>query len=398
MPQREGAAGWNVFVRIEGTTDTQTAGEIQLLLNDIPQGEARQVVLERGQSQRLVFRHDSPEAARLQLRLTPDGEDSLAADNIARLELPASRPLDVYCPEKLISYRHALESLDGVSVSPTGGAGEDLATWDLVVSDDLEDAEHDAATYLFIGVIPPGLQPLMRIESGSAQVVDYKRDSELLRHVQFQDVEITDQVMLQEGVDSGDVEALGYEILADGNTGPLMLRKRDGRTLSFYLLFHTDQSTLPYRVGFPVMVSNLVETAREQSALSEVRGTTTGVLPPLLVKPRHSYEVESPEGPSVSRTSDAEGYLSGIRAAHVGTYTVRDGSDVVQQVGASLLSPTESSLFGLEEIQFRELKVAAQEERADIDRPLWPTLATIALIALLAEWWLFQRRPWRATP
>ena len=33
----------------------------------------------------------------------------------------------------------------------------------------------------------------------------------------------------------------------------------------------------------------------------------------------------------------------------------------------------------------------------DTDRPLWPTLAWIAFIVLLVEWWYFQRKTIRVS-
>ncbi|MCA9112224.1 MAG: BatA and WFA domain-containing protein, partial [Planctomycetaceae bacterium] len=99
---------WDVFVRIEGSAAGQTAAKVQLSANGEPVGSPESVVLEAGQSQRLVFRYDSSDAASLVVRLQPDGTDSLAADNVAYLELPISRPLSVYCPTELVSYRHSL--------------------------------------------------------------------------------------------------------------------------------------------------------------------------------------------------------------------------------------------------------------------------------------------------
>jgi hypothetical protein len=65
----------------------------------------------------------------------------------------------------------------------------------------------------------------------------------------MKEVQITDLPKRQAGVLDGDFEKLGYELLAFGNEGPLIVRKRDGPKLYYWLLFHTDRSTLPYRVS-----------------------------------------------------------------------------------------------------------------------------------------------------
>jgi hypothetical protein len=68
---------------------------------------------------------------------------------------------------------------------------------------------------------------------------------------------------------------LGYEILADGPHGPLILEKSEGELQRVHLLFHPDRSTLVYRVGFPVLITNLVQSAMRRAQLSEVAAATT---------------------------------------------------------------------------------------------------------------------------
>ncbi len=75
-------------------------------------------------------------------------------------------------------------------------------------------------------------------------------------------------------------------MLASSRTGPLLLERRVGTRLEYYLLFHVDRSTLPFRVGFPILAANLLEIVRLQAGLSEVRGSRSGVLPPPQLKPR----------------------------------------------------------------------------------------------------------------
>ena len=54
-------------------------------------------------------------------------------------------------------------------------------------------------------------------------------------------------------------------ILARGPRGPLIVERTDGDALHVALLFHTDRSTLPYRVGFPIFVSNVVHATLSHS-------------------------------------------------------------------------------------------------------------------------------------
>jgi hypothetical protein len=63
-------------------------------------------------------------------------------------------------------------------------------------------------------------------------------------------------------------------------------------------------------------------------------------------------------------------------------------------VGAGLLSPSETSLAGVAQIEFNEqLQVAEASAVVKTDWPLWPTLLMVALVVMLAEWWFFQKKP-----
>ena len=84
--------------------------------------------------------------------------------------------------------------------------------------------------------------------------------------------------------------------------------------------------------------------------------------------------------------------LAGIQADFVGKYDVLDSGDVTASIGTGLLSPLETSLSAVEELKFAELSVTTDEsELIESDRQLWWTLAMLAFVFLLVEWWYFQR-------
>jgi len=167
-----------------------------------------------------------------------------------------------------------------------------------------------------------------------------------------------------------------------------------GARLEYYFLPHTDHSTLPYRVAFPILAANLVEIGRVQSGLSEVHESRTGVLPPLQLKPKTTYRVTGPAGNRVDVTSTDTGLVNGVAAPAIGQYRVTEGGTEVARIGVSLLDSMETSLVPVSQLQFREnLQVAATSARLDADRPLWPMILLLGLGILLVEWWYFQRRP-----
>ena len=145
-------------------------------------------------------------------------------------------------------------------------------------------------------------------------------------------------------------------------------------------------------MAFPILVTNVIESAMQRASLSEIVAAPTGVLPALSVTSEREYVIQGPTGESDTVRSTASGLLTGIQADVVGKYNITDAGISVASVGTGLLSPLETSLRAVDELQFTELNVATSESQIiDSDRHLWWPLALMAFVFLLAEWWYFQR-------
>ncbi len=390
--QRSPDGAWDVFVRVECSAEAAETPATVELKRDGERVRAETVTLGRGQAQRLIFHVSSESACRLEVNLASDGFDSLASDNRAYLELPAARSLWVFAPASLASYRHALEALPGLRLFPdeSGRSGE--AVFDLVVTDRPEDRSLDAKVALYVGMVPDAVSGRVGVAREGTTVVDWRRTASALQHVDLTDLLLLEDPRLASDTGEGELESLGFETLVHGGHGPVLLEKRTAGKDAYYFLVHTDHSTFPYRVGFPILVSNLVRQASEAAGLTEMRAALTGVLPPVKLAPNKSYSIEGPDGSKHEERSDAEGALAGIPAPWVGEYSIFDGSDPKAVVGASLLSTHETSLATAGELTFSEnLAVSADRAPARVDRALSPTIALIALAVLLFEWLYYHR-------
>ena len=389
---------WDILAAVEGSPagagSAEAAGTAQaeFYVNDaLEKSEALSVGA--GKAERLILRIPGEQPCRVRLRVVPDQFDSLAGDNTAWLDLPALRPLWVFCPLSLPAWRHALEANAGVRLFPAEGAESAEASYDLVVTDRAQDLPLPAATLVTVGMVPQELSNLVTIDQAGTAVVDWQRNAPLLQHVELSDLLLLDRPLLAAQARNEQFENQGYEILMHGRSGPLLLRRAQSGKLLYHLLFHTDRSTLPYRVGFPILVSNLVREALLGAGLSEMPGARTGVLPPVVVGKEEECVIKAPDGSTRRGRSDAEGFLRGVPAPLAGPYLISGGGRE-QSVGASLLDARESSLAGVEQIMFNEqIAVAASTVTTPADRMLWPALLMLGFIALMLEWWCFQRRP-----
>ena len=391
--QRAATGGWDVFVQIEGSADAEGNALVELFQDGTSIASER-ITVARGRAQRMVFQTKGDHAASLRVQLTPDGFDSLATDNEAYLDLPESRPLRVFVPKSLVSYRRALSGIQGLQLFPQETVDEASGAFDLVISDRPQDLDIPSRTRLSVGVIPPELQRFVESGTNGSAVVDWRRDASVLQHVQLADLVVLDQPRFTANAGEGDLENLGYEVLIHGQRGPLLVRKQTSDAMRFALLFHTDRSTLPYRVGFPIFVANIVQAALEQAGLAEALASRTGVLPPLPLAPRGRYQIQKPGQTTEPVTADDHGIVSGVAAPRAGYYAILENGASRRSVGVSLLSPTETSLAGVAQIEFNErLQVAAAGAVVKTDWPLWPPLLLAGLAVMLVEWWFFQRKP-----
>ena len=385
---------WDVFLRVEASETT--SGKVKLLQDGREVGEET-FVLDKGESQRLTFSVISEVSTKLEAKLSVDeGEyDSLATDNTAWLDLPTPRALRIYVDPDLESYRRVLTDDDAIDIFPDEGQEQNQRgmLYDLVYTDKASDKDLNSTVRIFTGVIPADLAELVETDSELVQIIDWDKSSPLLQYTKLRDVHLMDDIRTKPGIDDGDFEDLGYTILAHSRNGPVVVQKRDGTELNIYTLFHTDQSTLPLDIWFPIIVSNGVQVAFHEAKIGEMRGAKTKVLPERELSPESEYFVRDPAGNSVKFTTDKNGILDAVPALLAGRYQILEGGSEVDTIAVSLLDTMETSLVQADEIQFNELSVGASEELLDSDRPLWSTLAIIAFVILLAEWWFFQRPP-----
>lgn len=392
--RRSGPQSWDIFVRISASTEDPVLGDLKLFQNGKLVGKEA-VSASTEDAERIVFTVDADSDALLQAQLEVSNSDSLSIDNEVWLTLPKPRPLRCRISPELYSWQHAVGVQEDVEIdsAPDPSSPE----YDVIVSDSEDLRGVTAPVNVYNGVLPSDISDLVTIKdvdvaSSDIQIVDWTRTAHLLRHVRLRDVQIGQETSYSEGATSQDLEERGYEVLIHGSNGPLMLQRRRGLETDYYFLFNTDRSTLPYRIAFPILVSNVIQAGMRQASLSEVSASPTGVLPPMSFEADRDYRVVGPDGSSDVIASTSSGLLTGVPAGTVGKYEIFDGSDLVASVGTGLLSQQETSLAPVEELKFTEVAVktdTAKKVQSDMD--LWWTLAFLAFLFLLVEWWYFQR-------
>ena len=378
--QRAGPGEWDVFFRVAAGSEPGRA-ELQLTQGEEPLAPET-VVLEAGRSQRISLRVETTGVSSVTAQLTPKQFDALPLDDRVRLDLPSSRNLRVRCDESLTAFAFALDPFASIDRVTTGA---DLA----IVRSEADLADESAA--ILVGTIPEALAPHVAVDDATRPIIDWQRADPLLQHVRLGGVQLVRSPRYVEGSTRSEIEQAGYRVVAEVEGGPLIVRQDVGRSVRYVLLFDPDLSTLPYRVGFPVMIANAVDLGFRQASLSGVRGSQAGPQPAIPVDEPGSYTVAGPGGSTQTLEVDESRLLRGLLAPDLGEYQIQRRDRVVRTLGVNLLDDTESRLTGVDTIEFQEVRVAATDFTPEVDRPLWRLLAYVALALLALEWWYFHR-------
>jgi hypothetical protein len=378
--RRAGEQNWQVYIQIAGTKDVKPTK-----INLFKDGKlfATDTIFLTEKEERVLFDVDGEDKTHLKVELQPTGEDVLNSDNIAYLNLPQIRPLRVYTPPDLLSAKLVLQGIAGITLKKND-------TYDLELQTSKK-TKRKAHIHVTFGFIPSPIKHILELKKGSSEIVDWERSSPLLEHVELDDLILNDIIVYKQKGNISELETLGYHTLIESKTGPLLLKRDWEGHISYHFLFNPEHSTLIYRIGYPIMLTNLVRIAMQESGLSEHKAKRTGVLPAMNVSPTKEYKITTPKGKVLSRKSDDDGTLLGITALHSGEYKIK-GAGVDVNVGASLLSIKESLLDGIDKLQFKELSVKRSKSKKT-PYPLWKYLALIAFLFLIFEWWYFQRPP-----
>lgn len=386
---RAGGDQWRVFVGIDASAAYRGPATLEAFVEGV--SVVRELVSPMlDQPERVAFELSGRDAARLEVRLTPDGFDALEADNVASLQLPALRPANLYVPESLPVCRRVIASMDDVLLWPGGAGGtEGSVPYDAVISPSAASGL-EAPFLLTIGSCPQALTGIVERVAQADRVVDWQRGDPLLQHVALADVALAagTRYTLSQGVAA--CEERGYDVVIHGERGPLMVRREVAGRVEYALLVKLEETTLPYRVALPVMLANFVRLALQHEGLSDAQARHTGVVRGVRAAPGTSCSVRLPGGGTREMVADPEGRLPGLIAGRVGTYRILGGA-TPSAVDVALLSPLETELGVVDQLRFSEVAVTADDTRVRGARTLWPLLAFLGFLLLLVEWWFFHR-------
>jgi Ca-activated chloride channel family protein len=323
--------------------------------------EARSLLLEPFASQSVVLEGLPEGAARYSARLQPPpggAADLFPLDDAAyAIYTPAQVGRALLVTPGNLFLEQLLASLEGVQAfrlnPPTDGALElPAADYDWYIFDGVAPAEPPIAPASILLVNPPdsALLPVTGVFTNTQPAS--VSASPLLAAVDWSDVHIRQARQVS--------QPAWLEPLITAPGGALLLAgEQEGRRMAV-LTFALQDSDLPLQTAYPILMANLV---------------------------RYLLPLSDPLA-----ASSASGLQSSVPALPPGFYTLERPDQPALEYAVNLFSPLESDLAARPEIQLGGQSIAPATTTNTGQRELWPWLAGLGWLALLAEWALYQSR------
>lgn len=353
--------------------------------------DSRRVTVPAGADQSILYPDLAIEEGRLTVSLTTG--DDFAMDDTAYCVLRPPRPFRVRLVTKGNPYlRRALEQDPTVAVEVTGAhdPGAEAAA-DLVICDGVAPAETSPGAWWLIDCLPP-VEGFERVGTVlEPEVFDWNAEHPLMRYVNWNDarvIEATETRMPREVAPL--VESRRFLLMA--------LYAREGRRMLIQTFDFFD-SNLPYRVAFPVLVANVIQWAKgagDEADVARRGGSLLSIPAPpadagrvVVVGPDGArWEIGSPGAAAVENLTFDKTWRPGFYRVEIGGRTLAD-------YGVNLLDATESAIAPAKVVSVGgQSVVAAKPVARRANREIWHWLVIAALVLLLVEWHIFQRRVW----
>jgi len=351
-------------------------------------------------SQNVIFELEHEAGGVVEVKL--HGEDALSIDDVAAAPIDPPRDVAVLGVTKRRGVRDLLSrGLAGAGVDRLewmtpekyeGAAGDEVAVegravYDLIVFDNHSTNRLPPGNYVFFGGAPEVEGIRLGEEVTDQTVITWSETHPLLRYVSFANIYIAKWRRLA-------LPSHAVKLVLGEDSTPMAFVTDPGHR---YLIASFDlfDSDFPLRLPFPIFLQNcvrylaaggLVETGRMVSP-----GDTLTIPVPAGAT---DVRITRPDGTTDTLPAENRSFVTYARTQDAGVYRARfdDPVGTVEVYAANTLDRTESMIAANDAFTVGTEQITAIEGEIRTTESLWPYLAGLALVVLLFEWWVYNRR------
>lgn len=381
-PMPGSSTRYQIFARVANFSSDAVTTTVRAIADGLTM-EPRELRLNPDSSRDLRWELP-PGTTRVEVRVA--GDDGLAADDVAQIILPTQATRRVVLvsaqPETL---RRALTSVPGTDVQvvapksyvPEGGAA-------VTVFEDFMPPQLPSGAILAIN--PPRGGPIFDHDTqGTNTRITRQANSRLLDAVDLSNVTISQASKMA-------LPAWANEIIG-ASVGPLLFEGTFQNSPIAVMTFKLSDSNLPSRVGFPILITNLINYLAPEGLPPEAEPGQPIVL---RAGPQvASLTIQRPSG-MIERFGGSGNVIVYANTEEWGRYLVSEapasgGNARERYFTVNAGSDSESDLRLPREPQVNAVapgQIAAGPPRG---REIWPLLGLVALGLLVFEWWVAHR-------
>lgn len=411
------------FVQLANFSD-QPQSVVVELNRDGALVDAQEVTVPAGATAGATFTVGAVESGWLKATIAPPKgfNDALPLDNAAYAVLDPPRDARVLLVtpgnpalEFALSTDRARRLAQVEKAAPAVLATEEYRTdaltdkYDLIIYDQCVPDEMPLANTLFIGRVPP--MPEWRTRASDErisvpQIIDWQRSHPLLNLVELGNVLLVDSYTVK--------PPPGGLTLVDSTAGPIAgIAPRDSfedAVLGFEIVGSDDEgitinTNWPRMTSFPNFALNVLEYLAAGGDNAASQSTQPGQSVEVTIRgQRDDLVVVKPDGTRRPVEAPPEGKLLFHEADRPGIYEVRSGAEIVRRFAVNLFDRQESdvalrgrqseeeTLPTVDALQIGFTEVAASSLQTPVRKELWKPLLALALVVLLVEWYIYNRR------
>ncbi len=380
----------DLFVKVENFSPSPVNTFLEISFNDVLR-EAREISLDPGISKSFIFKVPADFSGLIKADIPL--KDSLSSDNTAWIRVGSAGDVKIL----LISdenpfLQKVLSLLPGVSVEMINDSNlkdlklnkYDVIVWNSskVPSSISSKKSSSKGNHLFINCdFKAG-----DIETSDVfdypSVMSWESTHPLFRFVNLENLAISQstQVKLPPGA----------RMLVEGDGGPLIFLVEKKNFRGIYILFNLFKSDWQLLPSFPIFMANAVDFLNQQGSITSANHYKTGETVSLdFVKPEDKISIVNP-GNIKSDNLNQTGKLPRLSLHWAGLYSVKAGKRNIK-IPVNLLNRKESDIKPDSSTKLKESE-SNKGTTFSLIREIWWELALAALLLLVLEWYIFQKR------
>ncbi len=396
LATRNTEAGPQLFARVANTGELDQETILALILDGVL-ADSQRVHVSAGEVTNLTW--DLPaDVGTIMAQLSEQTEDYLALDDTAwAVHEGGDSNRALLVTEGNIFLEQLFAVLPGINLFKAAPDADPAAlvqeAFDLYIYDGVPLPQPPPAGEMLIinpqnADSPAGNGELLFTVTGtfSDTVVTRLVDNPLLQFVDWSGVDIKT---------AQNVQATWAQPLVSAAGGPLLLVGEPNGYRTAILTFDLHASDLPLQIAFPVLMANLTNWLNPGRAFDAPGGLQPG--DPVVITPGAGTThvlVEKPDGSSWLAEVGTAG-LTFTDTQTPGFYAVHLRDAISErpagQFAVNLFSTLDSNLTPAPAIQIGQTEITEGFEANIGQRELWPWLAAVAFLLLIAEWWVYFR-------